>query len=298
QPAGDALEVPYVRHRGGQLDVAHPLPAHLRPGDLHPAPLADDPLEADALVLTAVALPVPGRAEDLLAEQPVLFRLEGAVVDCFRLLDLAVRPLPDVLGGGQADTQLVEEVDVEHFVIQSLPAGARPRHPPPVATIGVKLPSYRPRRGLRPRHPPPVATIGVKLPSCGLSAVPTLVGGVSGSLPVGAHPHHSPPVATIPTSAVLVGGCRAPFRWGLTPTTPLRWRPSQPRLCWSGGVGLPSGGGSPPPLPSGGDHPTLARLCWSGVSGSLPVGAHPHHSPPVATIPTSLGCAGRGGVGG
>ncbi len=112
QPAGHALEVPDVGDRRGQLDVAHPLAAHLGPGDLDAAALADDALEADPLVLTAVALPVPGRTEDLLAEEPVLFRLQGPVVDRFRLLDLAVRPRPDVVRRGQADPQVVEEVDV------------------------------------------------------------------------------------------------------------------------------------------------------------------------------------------
>src|SRR5262245_45705914 len=102
--------------RGGQLDVAHPLAAHLGPGDLNTTALTDDALEPDALVLAAVALPVPGRTEDLLAEEPVLLRLQGAVVDRLWLLDLAVRPLPDVLGGGQTDTKLVEEVDVKQFV--------------------------------------------------------------------------------------------------------------------------------------------------------------------------------------
>ncbi len=114
QPAGHALEVPDVRDRGGQLDVAHPLTAHLGAGDLDAAALADDALEADPLVLAAVALPVAGRTEDLLAEEPVLLRLQGAVVDGLRLLDLAVGPLTDVVSGGQADAQLVEEVDVEH----------------------------------------------------------------------------------------------------------------------------------------------------------------------------------------
>jgi hypothetical protein len=103
-----------VRDRARQLDVAHPLTAHLGAGDLDAAALADDALEADPLVLAAVALPVAGRAEDLLAEEPVLLRLQGAVVDGLRLLDLAVGPLTDVVSGGQADAQLVEEVDVEH----------------------------------------------------------------------------------------------------------------------------------------------------------------------------------------
>jgi hypothetical protein len=103
-----------VGDRRGQLDVPHPLPPDLRAGDLHPAALADDALETDPLVLAAVALPVPGRAEDLLAEEAVLLRLESAVVDGFGLLHFAEGPLADVVRGGQADAELIEEIDVEH----------------------------------------------------------------------------------------------------------------------------------------------------------------------------------------
>src|SRR5690606_8956996 len=113
QARGHALEEPDVGDRGGELDVAHPLTAHLGARHLDAAALADDALEADALVLAAVALPVPGGAEDLLAEEAVLLGLEGAVVDGLGLLDLAVRPCADVLRGRQTDTQLVEDVDVE-----------------------------------------------------------------------------------------------------------------------------------------------------------------------------------------
>ena len=113
QTARDALEVPDVGDGGGELDVPHALTTHLGARDLDTAALADDALEAHALVLAAVALPVPGRTEDLLAEEPVLLRLQGAVVDGFRLLDLTVRPRADVVRGGEPDAQLVEEVDVE-----------------------------------------------------------------------------------------------------------------------------------------------------------------------------------------
>src|SRR5699024_1199435 len=105
QARGDALEVPDVGDGSGELDVAHPLTADLRAGHLDAAALADDALEADALVLAARALPVPGGAEDALAEEPVLLRLEGAVVDGLRLLDLTVRPTADVVGRRQADAQ-------------------------------------------------------------------------------------------------------------------------------------------------------------------------------------------------
>ena len=114
EPARDTLEVPDVGHRGGELDVAHPLTADLGAGHLDAAALADDALEAHALVLAAVALPVPGGTEDLLAEEAVTLGLERAVVDGLRLLDLAVAPRADVVRGGQADLKLVEEVHVEH----------------------------------------------------------------------------------------------------------------------------------------------------------------------------------------
>ena len=77
EPGAGAAQVPDVHDRRGELDVAHPLAAHLGAGDLDAAALADDALEPDALVLAAVALPVLGRAEDLLAEEPVLLR-DGA----------------------------------------------------------------------------------------------------------------------------------------------------------------------------------------------------------------------------
>jgi hypothetical protein len=98
--------------RRGQLDVAHPLTAHLGASDLDAAALADDALEADTLVLAAVALPVASRSEDLLAEQAVLLWLERAVVDGLRLLDLAEGPVTDVVRGGKTDAEFIEEVDV------------------------------------------------------------------------------------------------------------------------------------------------------------------------------------------
>ena len=112
------LEEPDVRHRGGELDVAHALTAHAAAGHFDAASLADDALEAHALVLAAGALPVTGRAEDLFAEQTVLLRLQRTVVDGFRLLDLTVAPTTDVIGGGKADANLVKCVDVQHLLIR------------------------------------------------------------------------------------------------------------------------------------------------------------------------------------
>src|SRR5690606_34750689 len=113
---GHTLEVPDVRDRGGELDVAHPLTANLRARHLDAAAFTDDALEAHALVLAAVALPVPGGTEDLLAEEAVTLRLERAVVDRLGLLDLAERPVADVVGGRETDLELIEEVHIEHGV--------------------------------------------------------------------------------------------------------------------------------------------------------------------------------------
>src|SRR5215216_923428 len=110
--AWDALEEPDMGDRRGQVDVAHALAAHLGARDLDAAALADDALVPDSLVLAAVALPVFGRTEDALAEEPVLLGLQGAVVDRLRLGDLAVAPAPDLLRGGEPDLDCVEIVDV------------------------------------------------------------------------------------------------------------------------------------------------------------------------------------------
>ena len=112
---GDALEVPDVGYGRGQLAVAHPFAAHVGAGHLDAAAFADDALETHPLVLAAVTLPVPGGAEDLLAEEAVTLRLEGAVVDGLGLLDLTVAPLADLVGARQSDAELVVDVHVQHW---------------------------------------------------------------------------------------------------------------------------------------------------------------------------------------
>src|SRR5262249_1617828 len=76
---------------------------HLRLDHLDAALLAHDPTVLHALVLAADALVVLHRPEDLRAEQAIPFRLERAVVDRLRLLDLAMRPLADLLRRGERD---------------------------------------------------------------------------------------------------------------------------------------------------------------------------------------------------
>ena len=109
-PAGDALEIPDMAHRGGQLNVAHALPAHLGAGDLHTALVADLVLvlELDTLIFPAVALPVLGGSENALAVQAVPLGLEGTVVDGFRLGDLPVGPGKNLLRGSHTDLDGVQ----------------------------------------------------------------------------------------------------------------------------------------------------------------------------------------------
>src|SRR6185295_5626720 len=105
------LQEPDVRGRARELDVAHALAAHLGLRHFDAAFLADHAAVLEALVLAAQALVVLHRSEDLGAEQAVTFRLERAVVDGLRLLDLAVRPGTDHVRRSQADLDAVELFD-------------------------------------------------------------------------------------------------------------------------------------------------------------------------------------------
>ncbi len=108
--ARQRLQEPDVRDGSGQLDVAHALAADLGNGHLDAALLADDALVLHALVLAAQAFVVLDRAEDARAEQAVTLRLERAVVDGLRLLDLAERPAADLFRARNADPDLVESL--------------------------------------------------------------------------------------------------------------------------------------------------------------------------------------------
>ncbi len=107
---GRRTEIPDVRHRNGQADVAHALAAHLLLGHLHAAAVAHDAAVADALVFAAVALIVLCRTEDAFAEESVTFRLVGAVVDSLRLEHLTRGLLQNFFRRSQANGDLVEVV--------------------------------------------------------------------------------------------------------------------------------------------------------------------------------------------
>src|SRR5690606_17139621 len=102
------LQEPDMRHRRGQLDMAHALAPDLRERDFNAALLADHAAILHPLVLAAQALVVLDRTEDARAEQAIAFRLEGPVVDGFRLLDLAIGPGADALRRRDRDLDLIE----------------------------------------------------------------------------------------------------------------------------------------------------------------------------------------------
>src|SRR5687767_8331332 len=87
-----SLEEPDVGDGNGELDVTHALATDASKGDFDAAAVADDSAITDSLVLAAVTLPILHWSEDPLAEEAILLRLEGAVVDGLGLQYLAPRP--------------------------------------------------------------------------------------------------------------------------------------------------------------------------------------------------------------
>ncbi|CEG07608.1 hypothetical protein BN961_01006 [Afipia felis] len=108
--ARQRLQEPDVRNRSGELDVTHALATDARQRDFDRALFADDALVLHPLVLAAQALVILDRPEDARAEQTVALRLEGAVVDGFRLFDLAVRPRQNLLRRRDRNPDLVEDL--------------------------------------------------------------------------------------------------------------------------------------------------------------------------------------------
>ena len=116
EPARGPLGEPDMGYGRGQGYVSHPFAPYLRSRHLHSAAVADNALVADLLVLSAVALPVLGRAEDALAEKSVLLRSEGAVVDGLGFGHLAVRPYPDLVGRSQGYSNCVEIIAAQGHI--------------------------------------------------------------------------------------------------------------------------------------------------------------------------------------
>src|SRR5258705_5699776 len=107
-----------MRHGARELDMPHALATQLGERDLDAALLADHPAVLQALVLSAQALVVLDRPEDLGAEQAVPLRLESAVVDRLGLLYFAVGPRTDFFRRGDPDLDRVELFFLRHLLEQ------------------------------------------------------------------------------------------------------------------------------------------------------------------------------------
>src|SRR5580658_3352275 len=140
-----------MRHRRGQLDMAHAVAAHLRQRHLDAAFLADDAAVLHPLVLAAQALVILDGAEDAGAEQAVPLRLECAVVDRLGLLDLTEGPGADALGACDRDLDLIEALrsgdlpeDVHQLVHEPSLSGSTLR--PVAGAISIKRSAFPARR--------------------------------------------------------------------------------------------------------------------------------------------------------
>ncbi len=85
--------------------MSHALAADGGTRHFHAAFIAGDAFVTGVFIFAAIALPIAGGAEDSLAEQPVLFGSQAAVVDCFGFEHLAIRPRHDRFGRSQADAE-------------------------------------------------------------------------------------------------------------------------------------------------------------------------------------------------
>ena len=117
--AGQSLKEPDVGAGSSQFDVSHALAPHLGKGHLDTALVADNSAVFHALVFSTKAFPVGHRAKDLGAEKSVALRLEGPIVNGFRLGHFAVGPGADLFGRSQADANGVKLTDQTNSIIRA-----------------------------------------------------------------------------------------------------------------------------------------------------------------------------------
>ena len=106
------LQEPDVRGGASQLNVAHALTANLGEGDFNATLLTDNTTMLETLVLAAQTLIVLDRTKDTRTEQAIPFRLEGTVINGFRLFHFAERPGADQIRRCQRDLEFIKLRDL------------------------------------------------------------------------------------------------------------------------------------------------------------------------------------------
>ena len=100
--AGDTLEIPNMRYRSSQLNMAHTLTAYLGTSDLNTTAITDSTLMTDTFILTAMTFPITSWSKNFLAEKTILLWLQSTIVNSLWLQYLAMRPLTNLVRRGQA----------------------------------------------------------------------------------------------------------------------------------------------------------------------------------------------------
>ena len=101
-----------MRGGAGQFDMAHALTANLGKGDFDATLLTDHTTVLETLVLAAQTLIVLDRTKDTRTEQAIPFRLEGTIVNGFRLFHFAERPGADQIRRCQRDLEFIKLRDL------------------------------------------------------------------------------------------------------------------------------------------------------------------------------------------
>ena len=102
------MEIPYMSHRNGKLDMPRTFAANLLFGNFDAATVAYDAFVADTLVFTAMTLVVAYRSEDTFAKQTVSFGAVGTVVYRFGFGYFAIGVFQYLFGRGKTDSNFLQ----------------------------------------------------------------------------------------------------------------------------------------------------------------------------------------------
>ncbi|MBT9165505.1 MAG: hypothetical protein DDT25_00151 [Chloroflexi bacterium] len=98
------------------MDMPHAFPAYRGVSHYNAALITDDTPISDLLILATIALEVLGGTKYPLAEKPVPFWFQGAIVDRLRFSHLTVRPTLYLLWRGETKTDATEIIVGARFI--------------------------------------------------------------------------------------------------------------------------------------------------------------------------------------